>query len=132
MRASAAAKINLALVVGPKRDDGKHEVVTVYQRIAIADRLDLEPAPALLVEGFDADTIVRAALEALATRAGVEPRWHVRIEKRLPIAAGIGGGSSTSSASPKVTSTLSPRSPSIGASSRSISIACTCATRSAR
>ena len=94
MRASAAAKINLALVVGPKRDDGKHEVVTVYQRIAIADRLDLEPAPALLVEGFDADTIVRAALEALATRAGVEPRWHVRIEKRLPIAAGIGGGSS--------------------------------------
>jgi 4-diphosphocytidyl-2-C-methyl-D-erythritol kinase len=94
VRASAAAKINLALVVGPKRDDGKHEVVTVYQRIAIADRLELEPAPALLVEGFDADTIVRAALEALGSRAGVEPRWHVRIEKRLPIAAGIGGGSS--------------------------------------
>jgi 4-diphosphocytidyl-2-C-methyl-D-erythritol kinase len=94
MRASAAAKINLALVVGPTRDDGKHEVVTVYQRLAIADRLELEPAPALLVEGFDADTIVRGALEALAARAGVEPRWHVRIDKRLPIAAGIGGGSS--------------------------------------
>ncbi|HEX5246046.1 MAG TPA: hypothetical protein VFW41_02820 [Gaiellaceae bacterium] len=94
MRASAAAKINLALVVGPTRDDGKHEVVTVYQRIAIADRLELEPAPALLVDGFDADTIVHGALEALAARAGVEPRWHVRIEKRLPIAAGIGGGSS--------------------------------------
>jgi 4-diphosphocytidyl-2-C-methyl-D-erythritol kinase len=94
MRASAAAKINLALVVGPTRDDGKHEVVTVYQRIAIADRLELDPAGELLVEGFDADTLVRRALEALAARAGVEPRWRVRIEKRLPIAAGIGGGSS--------------------------------------
>jgi 4-diphosphocytidyl-2-C-methyl-D-erythritol kinase len=94
MRASAAAKINLALVVGPPRGDGKHEVVTVYQRLGIADRLELEPADGLLVEGFDADTLVRGALEALAARAGVEPRWHVRIEKRLPIAAGIGGGSS--------------------------------------
>jgi 4-diphosphocytidyl-2-C-methyl-D-erythritol kinase len=94
MRASAPAKINLALVVGPLRDDGKHEIVTVYQRIGIADRIELEPAPALLVEGFDADTLVRGALEALAARAGAEPRWHVRIEKRLPIAAGIGGGSS--------------------------------------
>jgi 4-diphosphocytidyl-2-C-methyl-D-erythritol kinase len=94
VRASAAAKINLALVVGPLRPDGKHEVATVYQRIAIADRLELEPAAALTVEGFDADTLVRGALESLAARAGVEPHWHVRIEKRLPIAAGIGGGSS--------------------------------------
>ena len=89
MRAPAPAKINLALVVGPMRTDGKHEVVTVYQRVAIADRIDLDPAPALLVEGFDADTLVRGALEAIASRAGVEPRWHVRIEKRLPIAAGM-------------------------------------------
>ena len=94
MRASAPAKINLSLVVGPLRPDGKHEVVTVYQRIAIADRIEVEPATALLVEGFDADTLVRGALEALGERAGVDPRWHVRIEKRLPIAAGIGGGSS--------------------------------------
>jgi 4-diphosphocytidyl-2-C-methyl-D-erythritol kinase len=62
MRASAAAKINLALVVGPTRDDGKHEVATVYQRLAIADRLELESASELLVEGFDADTLVRGAL----------------------------------------------------------------------
>jgi 4-diphosphocytidyl-2-C-methyl-D-erythritol kinase len=94
LRGSASAKINLALVVGPVRPDDKHELVTVYQRIAIADRLELEPSSELLVEGFDADTLVRGALEALAARAGVEPRWHVRIEKRLPIAAGIGGGSS--------------------------------------
>jgi 4-diphosphocytidyl-2-C-methyl-D-erythritol kinase len=94
MRASAPAKINLGLVVGPLRDDGKHELLTVYQRIALADRIDVEPAASLGVAGFAEDTLVRGALEALAARAGVEPRWGVRIEKRLPVAAGIGGGSS--------------------------------------
>src|SRR5262249_13109016 len=94
MRASAPAKINLALVVGPKREDGKHEVVTVYQRLGIAGRSELERHADGLGEGFPGDTLVRAALEALATRAGVEPHWRVRIEKRLPIAAGVGGGSS--------------------------------------
>jgi len=94
MRASAPAKINLALVVGPKRPDDKHEVVTVYQRLGIADRIELEPSAELRVYGFTGDTLVRAALEALAERAGIEPRWQVTIEKRLPVAAGIGGGSS--------------------------------------
>jgi 4-diphosphocytidyl-2-C-methyl-D-erythritol kinase len=94
MRASAAAKINLALVVGPKREDGKHELVTVYQRIGIADRIDLEPSTELRVYGFSGDTLVRRALEAVAARAGVEPRWQATIEKRVPVAAGVGGGSS--------------------------------------
>jgi 4-diphosphocytidyl-2-C-methyl-D-erythritol kinase len=90
MRASAPAKINLGLVVGPLRDDGKHELLTVYQRVGIADRIDVEPAPVLTVEGFEQDTLVRSALERLAPGTG----WRVRIEKRLPVAAGIGGGSS--------------------------------------
>jgi len=94
VRASAPAKINLALVVGPTRDDGKHELLTVLQRIALADRIDVEPAPRLHVEGFAGDTLVRRALELLAARAGTTSRWHACIEKRLPVAAGIGGGSS--------------------------------------
>ena len=93
-RAPAPAKINLALVVGPARDDGKHEVVTVLQRVALADRVAVDPAPALAVEGFPGDTIVRSALEAVADAAGVEPGWHARIWKRIPVAAGLGGGSS--------------------------------------
>ena len=94
MRAPAPAKINLALVVGPLRDDGKHEVVTIYQRVGMSDRIDLSPAAELRVDGFPGDTLVRGALEALAVRAGVDPRWHATIEKRLPVAAGLGGGSS--------------------------------------
>jgi 4-diphosphocytidyl-2-C-methyl-D-erythritol kinase len=94
MRAPAPAKINLALVVGPLRDDGKHELVTIYQRVGLSDRIDVEPAASFRVDGFLADTLVRGALEALAARADVEPRWRVHIEKRLPVAAGLGGGSS--------------------------------------
>ena len=93
-RAPAPAKINLALVVGPLRDDYKHEVVTVLQRIDLVDRIELEEAPELRVEGFAGDTLVGSALSELAGSAGVEPRWHVRIEKKIPVAAGLGGGSS--------------------------------------
>jgi 4-diphosphocytidyl-2-C-methyl-D-erythritol kinase len=94
MRATAPAKINLALVVGPTRPDGKHEVVTVLQRVDLCDTIELEPAADLSVEGFAEDTIVRRALEALAVAVGIEPRWRARIEKQIPVAAGLGGGSS--------------------------------------
>ena len=97
-RAVAAAKINLALVVGPRRADGLHEVATVLQRIDLYDRLELEPAPLLAVEGFAADTIVRAALERLAAEAGTEPAWRVRLSKEIPVAAGLGGGSADAAA----------------------------------
>jgi 4-diphosphocytidyl-2-C-methyl-D-erythritol kinase len=92
-RAPAPAKLNLALVVGPLRDDGKHEVATVYQRLDLADRLAIEEGP-LEVRGFAGDTLVRRALEALADAAGVEPRWRATVTKRIPVAAGLGGGSS--------------------------------------
>jgi 4-diphosphocytidyl-2-C-methyl-D-erythritol kinase len=92
--ADAPAKINLALVVGPRRENGKHEVLTVYERIDLADTLRFEPADELSVEGFPADTLVRRALEILADCAGVAPNWRVSLEKRIPVAAGLGGGSS--------------------------------------
>lgn len=94
----APAKLNLALVVGPTRPDGRHEVATVLQRISLADRVRLEPSANLRVEGFAEDTIVRTALQALAAAADVEPRWRVELEKHIPIASGLGGGSSDAAA----------------------------------
>jgi 4-diphosphocytidyl-2-C-methyl-D-erythritol kinase len=94
----APAKLNLALVVGPMRRDGRHEVATVLQRISLADRLTVDTADELRVEGFAEDTLVRGALHALAAAADVEPGWAVRIEKEIPVAAGLGGGSSDAAA----------------------------------
>ena len=94
IRSPAPAKLNLALVVGPRREDGKHELATVLQRIDLGDRVALVPAHELSVTGFPGDTLVRAALTRLAEAAGVEPRWRATISKRIPVAAGLGGGSS--------------------------------------
>jgi 4-diphosphocytidyl-2-C-methyl-D-erythritol kinase len=94
IRAAAPAKINLALVVGAKRPDGRHEVATVLQRVDLGDRVALRAANELRIDGFEGDTIVRGALQALADRARVHPGWAVRLTKRIPVAAGLGGGSS--------------------------------------
>jgi 4-diphosphocytidyl-2-C-methyl-D-erythritol kinase len=92
--APAHAKINLALVVGPLRRDGKHELVTIYQRLTLSDEVSIDPSDALRVEGFAEDTLVRDALAALADAAATRPRWLARIEKRIPVAGGLGGGCS--------------------------------------
>jgi 4-diphosphocytidyl-2-C-methyl-D-erythritol kinase len=64
------------------------------QRLDLGDRVALEPAARLRVSGFLGDSLVRTALDALAAHAGVQPRWHARLTKRIPVAAGLGGGSS--------------------------------------
>jgi 4-diphosphocytidyl-2-C-methyl-D-erythritol kinase len=91
-RAAAPAKINLALVVGPPREDGRHELVTVYQRVALADRIAVSRSPELRVAGFPRDTLVRRALESLSDGNG--SAFAAQIQKRIPVAAGLGGGSS--------------------------------------
>ena len=66
----------------------------MLQRVDLGDRVSIEPAATLAVTGFAGDTLVRDALGALAAAAGVEPRWRATIAKRIPVAAGLGGGSS--------------------------------------
>jgi len=91
-RGAAPGKINLALVVGPRRADGRHELVTVYQRVALSDHIAVERAPSLRVGGFAEDTLVRRALESVAGANGSS--FAAQIRKRIPVAAGLGGGSS--------------------------------------
>jgi 4-diphosphocytidyl-2-C-methyl-D-erythritol kinase len=105
----AFAKINLGLIVGPTRPDGKHEIVTVLQRIGLADTIEVEeasPAKSVVVEGFE-DTVVRAALAAFAEAAERERGWRVQIHKRIPVAAGLGGGSSDAAAALQLANELS-------------------------
>lgn len=102
----AHAKINLALVVGPLREDGKHQVVTVLQRIDLFDDVHVAPSAHPGVEvrvsrpgdpAFE-DSIVGQALRSISRAGGIEPRWRARIEKRIPVAAGLGGGSADAAA----------------------------------
>jgi len=101
-RAAAPAKINLALVVGPRRADGLHELTTVYQRVALSDHLAVDRAGEVRVEGFDGDTLVRRALELAADGSS----FAARIKKRIPVAAGLGGGSSDAATALRLANTL--------------------------
>jgi 4-diphosphocytidyl-2-C-methyl-D-erythritol kinase len=104
----APAKINLALVVGPLRADGKHEVATILQRVDLGDRIALSAGERLVVSGFPGDTIVAGALATLAAAAGVEPNWNVVITKSIPLAAGLGGGSSDAASALRLANELLP------------------------
>jgi 4-diphosphocytidyl-2-C-methyl-D-erythritol kinase len=90
------AKVNLALVVGPVREDGLHELTSVVQRVDLADELELAPADEPNVDGFPEDTLVRAALDAFAAETGCA--FAATLTKRIPIAAGLGGGSTDAGA----------------------------------
>lgn len=107
-RVPAPAKINLALVVGARRDDGKHEVATVLQRVDLGDRIALTAGDRLSVSGFAGDSIVAAALERLAAAARIEPSWNVEITKSIPVAAGLGGGSSDAASALRLANELLP------------------------
>ncbi|MDQ2979573.1 MAG: 4-(cytidine 5'-diphospho)-2-C-methyl-D-erythritol kinase [Acidobacteriota bacterium] len=96
----APAKINRELRVGARRTDGFHEILSRFTSIDLADRIEVEPAGSLelVCEGRpvpsdDTNLVLRAA-RALARELGAEPRARIRLFKRIPIGAGLGGGSS--------------------------------------
>ncbi len=102
---AAPAKVNLCLLVGPTRADGRHELVSVFQPLMLADRVRLEPAPlgASVDEvdcpGVEGDNLAAAALRAFRARTGwAGPPVRVVIEKRIPVAGGMAGGSADAAA----------------------------------
>ena len=108
-RALAPAKVNLGLFVGPERaGDGRHELVTVMQAISLADELTLTPAPAGAaadevwspgVPGPPSANLAAAALRSFRAATGWDaPPVRLEIAKRVPLAAGLGGGSADAAA----------------------------------
>jgi 4-diphosphocytidyl-2-C-methyl-D-erythritol kinase len=101
------AKINLHLAVGPLREDGFHEVATVYHAIGVFDELTARPADSLALtmdgEGAgqlaldDSNLVIRAA-KLLAAAAGREPQARLHLRKQIPLAAGLAGGSADAAA----------------------------------
>ncbi len=104
---TAYAKINLALHVRRRRPDGYHELETLFAFCADGDRLSATPADTLSLaiegpfgEGLSAgpDNLVLRAAVALRAEAGVGTGAAIRLDKRLPVASGIGGGSADAAA----------------------------------
>ncbi len=103
----APAKVNLYLHVVGRRSDGYHLLDSLVVFVGVGDGLMIEAADdlTLRIDGPTAggltaepDNIVLKAARALADRAGVAPRAAIRLTKRLPVAAGIGGGSADGAA----------------------------------
>jgi 4-diphosphocytidyl-2-C-methyl-D-erythritol kinase len=101
---NAAAKVNLALEVLGKRADGYHELVTVMQAVDLSDRITLETADGLELrtraDGVpdDGRNLALRAATALREAAGIERGARIGLDKRIPVAAGLGGGSTDAAA----------------------------------
>jgi len=112
LHASAPAKINLGLFVGPVREqDGRHQLTSVMQSISLADTLTLESAYATPagtvhdeivcpgVPGDPGENLAALALRMFREATGWDvPPLRLRIVKRIPVAAGLGGGSADAAA----------------------------------
>lgn len=104
LRLLAPAKLNLYLRVLGKRPDGYHELETIFERLDLADTLTFEPADALSLTcsdptlSYGEDNLVLKAARLLQREAGVVRGARIHLEKRIPVAAGLGGGSSDAAA----------------------------------
>ena len=99
----APAKLNLCLYVGPRRADGLHELRSVFQPITLADEVVLEDAASgsdeVVCPGVEGPNLAASALRAFRERFGWDgPAVRVTIEKHIPVAAGLGGGSADAAA----------------------------------
>ena len=100
--ARVPAKINLELMVGPARPDGFHHLATVFQAVGLHDDISVEQAEDWgitingpygdLVPADDTNLAMRAA-RLLASEAGIDLPVHITIDKDIPVAAGMAGGS---------------------------------------
>lgn len=115
LTALAPAKINLFLHVGRVEADGYHPLSSLVAFADVGDRVSVEPADRLSLSvdgpygaalGAEGDNLILRALRRLGEATGVgEPGLAVRLDKRLPIAAGLGGGSSDAGAALKLART---------------------------
>lgn len=117
---AAAAKLNLGLAVTARRGDGFHEIDTVFARLQLADELSAERSSdgfSLRIHGetgvpggselLTADNLVLLAAEAFARASGV-PGASFLLTKRIPVAAGLGGGSADAAAALRLLARLYP------------------------
>jgi 4-diphosphocytidyl-2-C-methyl-D-erythritol kinase len=112
IRERAPGKVNLVLQVGPTRADGLHELCSLFASVELADTLTFEEHDAerdeVVCPGVDGPNLATAALAAFrraAPGAALAP-LRVTVEKRVPVAAGMGGGSADAAAALRAANTI--------------------------
>ncbi len=100
MHVEAPAKLNLCLFLGPRRADGLHSLCSLFEPLALADSIAVSEAERdeIVCAGVDGENLAAQALAALRGRGWDRPPLRVEIEKRIPVAAGLGGGSADAAA----------------------------------
>ena len=100
-------KVNVYLGVGPREFSGYHELATIFQAVGIYDEVTVSAADSLTISGLgsfadqiptDETNLVWQAAQLVARACGEEPNIHIQIDKSIPIAAGMAGGSADAAA----------------------------------
>jgi 4-diphosphocytidyl-2-C-methyl-D-erythritol kinase len=96
----APAKLNLCLYVGPRREDGLHEIRSLFEPLELADELKVSEAATdeVICEGIEGPDLTAKALAALRENGWDGPSLRIEVTKRVPVAAGLGGGSADAAA----------------------------------
>ncbi|HEX6602261.1 MAG TPA: hypothetical protein VF030_06420 [Solirubrobacterales bacterium] len=96
----APAKLNLCLYLGRRREDGLHDLCSLFEPLALADLITVSPAPhdEVVCPGVEGENLVAKAIARLRKAGWDHEPMRVEIEKRVPVAAGLGGGSGDAAA----------------------------------
>jgi 4-diphosphocytidyl-2-C-methyl-D-erythritol kinase len=96
----APAKLNLCLYLGRRREDGLHDLCSLFEPLALADLIAVAEAELdeVLCPGIEGENLAARALAGLRELGWQRPPLRVEIEKRVPVAAGLGGGSGDAAA----------------------------------
>jgi 4-diphosphocytidyl-2-C-methyl-D-erythritol kinase len=100
MQIHAPAKLNLCLYLGARREDGLHELCSLFEPLALSDLIEVSEAAEdeVICAGVDGENLALRALRALREHGWESPPLRIEIEKRTPVAAGLGGGSADAAA----------------------------------
>ncbi|MCD1146765.1 4-(cytidine 5'-diphospho)-2-C-methyl-D-erythritol kinase [Peptoniphilus sp. KCTC 25270] len=103
MELKAYGKINLGLKILGKREDGYHKVETLLLPIQLADNLSFEPNPVFEIQGpnFGSDDFMYKSIRALEKKVGSPLGGKIAIQKKIPVGAGLAGGTADGAASIK-------------------------------
>jgi 4-diphosphocytidyl-2-C-methyl-D-erythritol kinase len=110
LTARAPAKVNLCLLLGGLRHDGRHELVTLLESVSLADEVTLTDSERdeVICPGVKGPNIVARALEGLRAGGWNGPPVRIEITKRVPVAAGMGGGSADAAAVLRLAQHIAP------------------------